>query len=296
MFHVEHNHDNNSQSLKVKASNPVFLTCKDHLVSNEMFTLQYDRTKDMLITSPKPRTEDLEKYYQSDRYISHTDSKKGIVPFLYQTVKKYALRKKLLLVHKLNKGNGSLLDVGAGTGDFLVQAKNKGWDVSGVEINEDARNNARAKNVVLEERMSAFDGQQFDIITLWHVLEHIPNLDEMISELQRLLKPNGHLIIAVPNFKSYDARYYKEFWAAYDVPRHLWHFSQSTIPKLFPDLSLVKTKPMIFDSFYVSLISEEYKNKKHFSLRAFWVGFLSNIKALGSGEYSSLIYCLQKTK
>lgn len=284
------------QDLKTERGNNAYLQCKDHLVSGEQFKLVYEPSYDMLVTRPQPSLEKLPHYYESDDYISHTDSKKGIIPFLYQTVKQYSLRKKVSLITSLHKGCGSVLDVGAGTGDFLVQAKTKGWTTSGVEVNSQARNSAEEKGILLEESLSSFKNHQFDVITLWHVLEHIPDLKETIATLERLLKPNGYLIIAVPNFKSYDAKFYKAYWAAYDVPRHLWHFSQRSIPKLFLNFNLRKTKPMIFDAVYVSLLSEKYKTNVSFSVRAIFIGIWSNLKAIGNGEYSSLIYCLQKQK
>ena len=138
---------------------------------------------------------------------------------------------------------------------------------------------------------------KFDVITMWHVLEHVPNLEKYISQLKQLLKPNGRLVIAVPNYKSFDAKYYKEFWAAYDVPRHLWHFSQKAIKDLFEKENMIveKTIPMKLDSFYVSLLSEKYKNGKSNPVKAFHVGLLSNIKAKRTKEYSSLIYILKNT-
>ncbi len=277
--------------------NPVYISAKDYLVSGEEFQLLYDSEFEMLITNPRPQNEELAKYYESENYISHTDKKQGVVSFLYQTVKKYSLHKKVKLIQKLNKGSGKLLDVGAGTGDFLVAAKSKGWEISGVEVNENARNLAREKSVSLNNSINSFNDQKFDVITMWHVLEHISNYQEVLQTCYSLLKEHGILVIAVPNYKSYDAKYYKSHWAAYDVPRHLWHFSRTSLPKLLKDtFHLICEKPMIFDSFYVSLLSEKYKSAKNFSLKAFVVGLRSNIKAKRTKEYSSIIYCFKKTK
>jgi len=270
---------------------------KDYLVTGETFELIYDSEKEMLITNPKPATENLFKYYESEDYISHTDSKKGIVSYLYQTVKKRALQKKVTLINFLNNGSGSLLDIGAGTGDFLKQAQEANWKVSGVEPNEGAKKLAEEKGINLQESINDLNGKTFDVITMWHVLEHVPNLEETISTIEKLLKPEGTLIIAVPNYKSFDAKYYKEHWAAYDVPRHLWHFSQTSMRKLFSEnLQLVKTKPMVFDSFYVSLLSEKNKTGKQNLIKAFFVGMRSNLSAWNTKEYSSLIYCFKKVK
>jgi 2-polyprenyl-3-methyl-5-hydroxy-6-metoxy-1,4-benzoquinol methylase len=169
------------------------------------------------------------------------------------------------------------------------------WQVYGVEPNENAREIATQKKLVLHQNIQDFKGQQFDVVTLWHVLEHLPDLDKTITDIQQLVKPNGLLIIAVPNYNSFDAKYYKGFWAAYDAPRHLWHFSQKAMRGLFSkNMKLLKTKPMIFDSFYVSLLSEKYKFGNSFSLKGLWVGLMSNLSALKTKEYSSLIYCFKK--
>ena len=270
------------------------LTTKDFLVSGEAFHLIYDVDLDMLRTYPQP--EELSPYYESQAYISHTDAKKGLMASLYQKVKRRALRKKVKLIGEMNQGIGSVLDIGAGTGDFLLAAKNKGWKTEGVEVNSGARDLAREKEITLQTSMDDFSGRQFDVVTLWHVLEHLPDLENTVTRISSLVKPNGVLIVAVPNFRSYDAKHYKSFWAAYDVPRHLWHFSKSTMQKLFSKtMDLQNIKPMIFDSFYVSLLSEKYKSGNSFSIRGLWIGFWSNCSALFTKEYSSLIYCFRKT-
>lgn len=268
---------------------------KDFLVSGETYELIHDPELDLLKTHPQPSKDVLGKYYESQNYISHSDDSRGIMDTIYFIVKKWSLQKKINLIFKQNGGEGSILDVGAGTGEFLKVAMSKGWKVQGVEPNEIARNLATEKGICIKESLSSFKDAKYDVITLWHVLEHIPNLQETIKQLSSLVKTGGTLIIAVPNFKSHDANYYKEFWAAYDVPRHLWHFSQNAVKKLFSEnFTLIDTKPMIFDSFYVSLLSEKYKSDKKFSLTAFWVGLVSNIKGWRTNEYSSHIYCFRR--
>ncbi len=272
-----------------------YLSVKDYLVSGESFDLIYDPTLDFLKTSPQPKTEDLPKYYESQDYISHTDENRGLFSSVYQLVKKWSLQKKSKLIFSQNNEIGTLLDIGAGTGDFLKVAKEIGWQVQGMEPNKNALKLASEKGIELKSSLNDFEGKQFDVITLWHVLEHIPNLEETIIKLSNLVKPNGSLIIAVPNFKSFDAKHYGKFWAAFDVPRHLWHFSKESIQKLFSEnFKLEKVEPMIFDSFYVSLLSEKYKTGNKFSLKAVWIGLLSNLKAKRTKEYSSHIYCLRK--
>lgn len=275
-----------------------FLTVKDNSVSKEIFELLYDENLDMLITSPQPDETTLGKYYESDDYISHTDGKRSLFEKVYHFIKNIALKNKLSLINDLQESKGNLLDIGAGTGDFLLVVKDNGWKAIGIEPSEKARNIAKTKGVELRSNLSDFEDNFFDVITMWHVLEHIPNLEEQIKELKRLLKPNGSILIAVPNFKSHDANYYKEFWAAYDVPRHLWHFSKTAIKKLFAkeDLELVKILPMKFDSFYVSLLSEKYKTGKMNYIKAFSVGLRSNLKAKKNSEYSSHIYVIKDTK
>ncbi|WP_298546899.1 class I SAM-dependent methyltransferase [uncultured Aquimarina sp.] len=275
----------------------LYIECLDHTVSGENFKLYRDRDHDMLVTIPKPDENSLGKYYESEDYISHTDAKRTIFEKTYHLVKKFSLNRKVKLISKLHKGTGTLLDIGAGTGDFLIEANKTKWEVVGIEPNQQARVLAKEKGIVLQSDTVNLDSNGFDIITMWHVLEHVPDLSAQIKELKRLLKPGGHLVIAVPNFKSYDAQYYKSFWAAYDVPRHLWHFSKNSIKTLFEEkeMKLKKIMPLVFDAFYVSLLSEKYKNGKMNFVKALWIGLLSNIKGRRLKEYSSHIYILKNT-
>lgn len=271
-----------------------YLETKDFSVSQEKFNLLYDEKLEMLVTEPQPQN--LEKYYQSDAYISHTDSSKTFTDKIYQAVKKISLKQKVKLISIQNTSKKNLLDVGAGTGDFLAIAKNRNWNVGGVEPNIAAQKKAKEKGIELFSSLEEVSERKFDVITLWHVLEHLPNLESQISKLITLLEENGTLIIAVPNYKSFDAEYYKTFWAAYDVPRHLWHFSKTSIIKLFNEhhMKVVRIKPMLFDSFYVSLLSEKYKSGKSNFVKAFLVGLWSNLKGLSTKEYSSHIYVIKK--
>ena len=279
---------------------PTYLTVKDYSVSGEDFQLVHNEELDMLETTPQPSANTISEYYKSEDYISHTDSKRNWFEKAYHFVRGMALKRKLTLINSFPVSGKTILDVGCGTGDFLQTAKNNSWNVYGIEPNEKARAiaNSKTKNQVFDTNtLQEFESGTFDVITLWHVLEHLPNLEIEIQNLNRLLKPNGRLVIAVPNFKSYDAKHYNAFWAAYDVPRHLWHFSQTSISKLFSkhNLEIEKTLPMTFDAFYVSLLSEQYKSGSKNPLTAFWVGLQSNLKAKRTGEYSSLIYVLKKS-
>ena len=279
--------------------NNQILTVKDYSVSNETFDLIYNQFEDILETSPQPAPENLDAYYKSEDYISHTDSKRNLLEQVYHLVRKRALKKKVGLINSFKAQNKNLLDIGCGTGDFLETASRSNWKITGIEPDEKARNIANKKNnnvVYKIEHLKNLKANSFDVITLWHVLEHLPNLDDHIKIFNHLLKPEGRLVIAVPNHKSYDAKHYKSFWAAYDVPRHLWHFSQKGIKVLFQkhNFNLVITKPMLFDAFYVSLLSEKYKSGFMNPFKAFWIGLRSNLKAKRSSEYSSLIYVFKK--
>lgn len=272
------------------------MNIKDYSVSEESFELKYNSEYDLFQTQPVPKN--LEQYYQSEDYISHTDSKRSWFEKIYHLVRQYTLSQKEQLVFSYVKKKGNLLDIGAGTGDFLSFVKSKNWLGVGIEPSPKAKEIAQRKGVLFAESTEEFSDHSFDVITMWHVLEHVEDLGKQLAELKRISKPGGIIVIAVPNFKSYDAKYYKEYWAAYDVPRHLWHFSKTAISKLFSekDIKLLKVHPMYFDSFYVSLLSEKYKTGKMNFVRAFFIGLLSNLKGIFSKEFSSHIYVLQNTK
>ena len=277
---------------------PTYLTVKDHSVSGEEFQLLHNVELDMLETFPQPKGEKLSEYYRSEDYISHTDAKRNLFEKVYHLVRTISLKRKLKLINSFQSEEKTLLDIGCGTGDFLETAKNNNWNVLGVEPNEQARliANSKTNNSVFDiSQLETLEENSFDVITLWHVLEHLPDLEKHVKLFKSLLKPHGTLVIAVPNFKSHDAQHYKNFWAAYDVPRHLWHFSKTAIKKLFhkEQLKLVKILPMKFDAYYVSLLSEKYKFGFMNPLKAFWIGWRSNLKGNRSKEYSSHIYVLK---
>jgi 2-polyprenyl-3-methyl-5-hydroxy-6-metoxy-1,4-benzoquinol methylase len=273
----------------------LYLKVKDHSVSQELFELWQDEDLDMLVTQPQPMLENLDKYYANANYISHTDGNNTLFEKAYQFVKNIALKNKLSLINDLSISKGKILDIGAGVGDFLATAQQNGWETVGVEPNQKARQIAEQKGVSFGEKTEDLPANSFDIITMWHVLEHVPDLEMQLNELKRLVKNNGHIIIAVPNFKSYDAKYYKEFWAAYDVPIHFWHFSKKAINLLFDkhNINLINVLPMKFDAFYVALLSEKYKTGKMNFIKATYIGLKSNFKASKSEEWSSHIYVLK---
>ena len=267
---------------------------KDHAVSGESFRLEYDERLHMYVTSPKPSEEDLPSYYASEDYISHTDGKRSLFEKMYQVVKGITLSRKQKLLTSYLPAKGSLLDIGAGTGDFLEYVSKKGWKTAGVEPSKKARALAKQKNISLTELLPQ-EEITYDAITMWHVLEHVYDLKDQLTWLKNKLSREGVLFIAVPNFESDDASHYKTDWAAYDVPRHLYHFSKKSIELLFEeqDMKVIDVHPMKFDAFYVSLLSEKYKTGKMKFLSAFWSGWRSNRKAKKTGAYSSLIYVIK---
>ena len=270
------------------------LSVQDYLVSGETFDLYHDKDWDMLITRPVP--EDLNKYYASLNYQPHKKNKNSLFDKIYNFIRRRSFKYKHRIIKQYHPQAKSLLDYGTATGEFLAYMSQETFLVSGVEPSKKARDiaNERLKNKV-SVSIDEID-EKFDVITLWHVLEHVENPDELIEKLRKRLMPEGIIVVAVPNFKSYDAQFYKKHWAAYDVPRHLWHFSAKSIDRLFQKhkMRVVAQKPLYFDSFYVSLLSEQYKTGKKRLIPAFIRGVISNLKARKSGEYSSLIYVLRE--
>ncbi len=273
-----------------------FLKVKDQFLTQEEFTLFRNDDESLLTTLPIP--EALGRYYESKEYISHNRKSKGLIPFLYSLAQGWALKAKKRLINEYTLSQNSLLDYGCGAGVFLTFMQKNGWKAEGVEPNVSARNYSKqssgARVYSLEEFQSS--NQKYEVITLWHVFEHIHNYNEVLQTLKNCLEPGGIIVIAVPNFKSWDAQYYKSYWAAYDVPRHLFHWSKKGIGHLatLHNLRLVDTKRMWFDAFYVSILSEKYRKSFFPLLRGLFIGLLSNARAIFTGEASSLIYILKK--
>lgn len=269
----------------------------DYSVTKEQFDVVYNNEFKMYQTK-FTNFEKLGVYYQSADYISHTDGSRNWFEKVYQLVKNYTIKSKWnLILKQVNKQYLEVLDIGCGTGDFLKYGIDKhAVHAVGVEPNHKARTLAQIKNVTVKNAITEIENETFDVITLWHVLEHVTDLNEYFCFFEKHLKKDGVLIIAVPNFKSYDAKYYKQYWAAWDVPRHLWHFSKVSIKKWAEKyhFKLMHIKPMYFDSFYVSLLSEQYKNNRKNVLKAFGIGFISNLYGFFKKEYSSHIYILKK--
>ena len=271
------------------------ITCNDYTVSQNPFNIVGCKQCSFRFTNPRPTNDNLPEFYKSINYISHSDTKKGFVSQVYHLVRKYTLNQKLKLL-KANVAVGNLLDYGCGTGTFLKQANAKGWNSFGTEPDEGARELSNSNKRLAfgnKQELNAFDPLiTFNAITLWHVLEHVTDLPETLNFFKQKLNPNGVLIIAVPNYNSYDAKHYKAHWAAYDLPRHLYHFEAKTISQLLAKygFALHETYPMKFDSFYVSMLSEKYLSGRINYLKALLVGLRSNLKAKKATDYSSVIY------
>lgn len=280
-----------------------FLTCTDYFVSGEKFQIKQCNSCGFRITENIEDEENIGPYYQSENYISHSNTTKGFVNAVYHRVRKYMLgRKRRLVENAAALRKGHILDVGAGTGFFLNEMKDYGWQVTGIEKSEDGRNFAKLEfdlDLLPTEGLFKLKGKSYDVISLWHVLEHIHQLNVNMDTFFSLLKDDGKLVIAVPNHDSYDARHYKEFWAAYDAPRHIWHFAPPQMELLGEkhNFKLINLRTMPFDSFYVSMLSEKYKK----SALAFFKGiFYGKISWLGSivnkAKCSSVIYIFEKSQ
>ena len=271
-----------------------FISAIDHNVSYDSFNITACNDCGLKFTNPRIKEETIGDYYNSEDYISHSNTNKGLINKVYHLVRKHQIKQKEKLISKICE-NKILLDFGCGTGDFINYCKNKKWSVSGLEPDEKARKYAENNfQLTIYPSLKSIKNNTVDIVTMWHSLEHVYNLKEDLRSISQLINKNGHLIIAVPNSDSYDAKYYKKYWAAYDLPIHLYHFNKKNIydiAKTF-GFTVIKIKPLIFDSFYISILSEKKKNGS--VLKGVFMGLFSNIKALKSTNHSSLIYILRK--
>jgi 2-polyprenyl-3-methyl-5-hydroxy-6-metoxy-1,4-benzoquinol methylase len=274
-----------------------YLKLKDYFLSQEDFEIVACDDCKLLFTTPRPDKSIIGNYYKSEDYLSHNEHKKGLVPWIYNQVKKVNIRNKYKTAC-CGYNSPTILDFGCGVGDFLHYAQQKGCEIMGCDLSEDARKLASeklGKTIVTPEKIFALPHSTFDIITMWHVLEHIDDLKYQTEQLYRLMKDNGRLVIAVPNYMSYDAQYYKDKWAAYDVPRHLNHFHKESLKNVFAGkFELEKIHPMKWDAYYISMMSEKYIGKGNSFTKGIITGLKSNCKAHKTGEYSSLIYVFRK--
>jgi 2-polyprenyl-3-methyl-5-hydroxy-6-metoxy-1,4-benzoquinol methylase len=276
----------------------LFLELKDHSISKETFQIHQCQTCLLLQTHPIP--ENMDRYYQSNAYVSHSEKPATIIDRVYFRARTYTLSWKEKLLTRYNSDAKTLLDYGCGTGAFLKYCQTKNWIVTGIEPSDQARRLAKENsNTQVYENIESLDHKQYQVITLWHVLEHLTQLNETLTLLKQKLDKTGTMFIAVPNYKSHDAKHYTNFWAAYDVPRHLWHFSKTTMQQLLRKHGL-KTEtiiPMKLDAYYVSMLSEKYKHDNNTTigtlLSATQMGLRSNLNAKKTGEYSSLIYVIK---
>ncbi|MFN5319537.1 MAG: class I SAM-dependent methyltransferase [Bacteroidia bacterium] len=272
------------------------LTAQDYTVSKESFSLVLCKKCDLAITSPRPEISNLGSYYKSEEYVSHSDTSKGILNKLYKAARYFTLRSKYSKV-KPYLNRGFLLDIGCGTGAFLNFCAEKGHQVIGIEPDLDARTMAakeKGLSVFGEDKLNELNGQSADVITMWHVLEHVPDLPMRLKQMKHILADDGRIFIAVPNKNSYDAQVYGKFWAAYDVPRHLWHFTPTAIQKLSEQhgFFVEDILAMPLDAYYISMLSEKYKGNKWGIIQGAIKGGISNLKA-GKLRYSSQIYVLR---
>lgn len=277
------------------------LIAKDYTVSKQSFEIWHCDNCTARFTQHVPSIEQIGKYYKSANYVSHSDTKQGFVNRLYHAVRNYTLSSKKQLIQKYSSvKKGMLLDVGAGTGVFAKYMQQHGWQVTALEPDETARKNAQKNHGILlrpSDEIFNLATNSFDVITLWHVLEHVHQLHEYINTFYKLLKQNGTLIIALPNYTSLDAQHYKQYWAAYDVPRHLYHFSPKSMKILTQQhgFKIIAYKPMWFDSFYVSMLSEQYSTGKTNYLKAFYEGISSNAESVQDAKNcSSVMYVVRK--
>ena len=278
------------------------LSVRDFTASQEVFPILECAMCTLRFTQDVPAQEEISRYYRSDDYISHTNTSKGIINSLYQVVRKRTMMGKRKLVQQFTGiEKGKILDVGSGIGTFAHEMQTAGWDVTGLEPDEGARSVAQKQyGLQLQgvESFYQFGAGTFDAITLWHVLEHVHDLHPYVQQLKNIIKNTGKIFIAVPNYTSTDAAAYKEFWAAYDVPRHLYHFSPRAINVLMEKngLNVETYKPMWYDSFYISMLSSKYKSGRPHLLSSGWNGLRSNMSAWNDvKKCSSVIYVISKS-
>lgn len=274
-----------------------FLACKDYTVSGETFMLKRCHDCTLIFTDPRPDAVAIWPYYKSDTYVSHSDeAAPGLINRIYREVRKITLGNKAGLVAKYARGK-KLVDIGAGTGAFAAHMQQFGWEVLAIEPDEEARKLAAARGLKTGDEADLSELTEVNVITMWHVLEHVHQLQDRVATLRRMLATGGIAVIAVPNPESDDARRYGPYWAAYDVPRHLYHFTPKSMRQLFEKQGFksVSTHWMPFDPFYIALLSEQYKAGKPRLIQGAWFGFVSWLNSLLTKDScSSQIYIFRK--
>ena len=279
MFHVE--------------QKKTYIEVVDHFLTKEKFKIQTTSVPGLLQTNPTPTKEDINKYYKSERYISHNSRKRGVFFFFYRLLRSVNFYTKYRFLSRTND-NRNVLDFGSGEGYFLNMLKKRGFNARGVDSSVKSLLPNVYKSIFAEQ----LNGQKFSHITAWHSIEHVHELEKTISRMYDLLDEKGTIIIAVPNYLSFDARHYKSFWAAYDTPRHLWHFDKKSLKEVFENkgFKLIKSSPMLLDAYYVSLLSESYKKSMFKIFKSIFVGTISNTLAFFTKEYSSNIFVFKKSR
>lgn len=300
MFHVEPDIKSQQNVCPVCAdpNTKPWMHVSDYFLTGEYFGIMQCEACTHRFTVPQPAPEVIGKYYETKRYFSHTDEAKDLTGRLYRMIRGVNLQNKHSLVRRFKQG-GSILDIGCGTGYLLEFFRNRGWKTTGIEPAVQPRRFACEElklDVFDEPELPHLPDASFSVVSMWHVLEHVPDPMQRMQEVYRLTASDGIAVIALPNPESYDAYYYGQHWAAWDVPRHLHHFSSESFIHLATTagFELVAVEPMKFDAYYVSLLSEQYRFHRKQYLRAAWRGWLSNLKARRSGNYSSMVYILRK--
>lgn len=289
MFHVKHNNMTAEKTI----------TTQDFLITNKKFKIIKDRETKVLKTSPAPKEKDMPLYYNTEAYASHQEKPNNLVSLLYMWVRKTSLKSKTRLISAISTKAGNLLDFGCGLGGFLTVTRARGWSSYGIEPHQKARTKAEntSGGVVFSTIKEAQKtNKKYDVITLWHSLEHVVDLKKTLAFLYNATKEKGKVVVAVPNHRSFDAKHYRKYWAAYDTPRHIWHFDQNSITNLFRKQGFVleRKRLMMWDAFYISILSEKYKRSRMVYFRAVIIGAVSNFLSLFTGESSSVTYIFAK--
>lgn len=274
---------------------------RDHLVSGREFLIRRCTNCGMGWTVDPPAEEDAGKYYVSDEYISHTDSKQSLADRLYHLARGFMLKRKGKLVDSaVGKSAGIMMDFGSGTGYFAAFMQQRGWQVTGIELSEMARNYSVERfgiRAIGPQQVRDLPSASADCVTFWHVLEHLYDPAGWMDEVKRILKDDGRCIIALPNFASADAEWFGKRWAALDVPRHLWHFSPQAFREFAEKQGFVceSTSALPLDLFYISLLSYRNDGKGMPLARGVLTGVVIALRSLFRRDSaSSLVYVLSK--
>ena len=218
----------------------------------------------LVYLNPRPVEESSGVFYESSEYTPFvsTGKQRSIMDRVYVAIREMNNRWKRRQIEALQPERGRLLDVGCGTGEFLQAMHAAGWQVRGVE--RDAKAAAYAvEQLQLDVVCGSLDTvplapASFDVVTMWHVLEHLYQPHKALMQVRDVLRPGGLLVIAVPNLLSLDARYYRQNWVAFDAPRHVQHFSPKSLRSLceMHSFAHLRTRMLPFDPFFNALMSE----------------------------------------